>query len=737
MHQEFFSTSIEHILAELERIDLLIKLHVLQAQRMYQNKAEFQGLFISEQEIDRLLKQPFGHQLWAKNTKSSSLEKIHTVLSQMTESIAKRKHESSKQGVSLRLEELTRLFNLTPFDVDILLICLAPELDWKYERLFSYLQDDITRKKPSVYIVLNLLSSSFEDKLDLRKHFDPEAPLIKHSIISLSDHSQQQNSPLLNKFLKLDDRLINYLLGENRIDGRLRSFAQLKEPDIQLEDLVLSPEIVSGIHILTTGKYTITEAPIFYFRGPYGVGKQSAAEAACHELGGRLIVITGNCLFEKDGLSFKEKLTLILREAKLQNSAIYWNGFDTLIAGDKWAPLNLMLDALEEYRGLVFLSGNISWEPRDAFYERTFVPIVFSLPSFGERLQLWQRSLNGNSPIQSDIDLYALSNKFLLSGGQINDIIATARSAMLIKGSENKSLNLKSLYSACRKHSNQSLTELSKKIEPKFSWKDIVLSRDKMNQLKEIIGHVNHRQHVYNDWGFKNKISLGTGVTALFAGPSGTGKTMAAGIMAREIGLDLYKIDLSLVVSKYIGETEKNLSKIFAEAETSNAILFFDEADALFGKRSEVRDSHDRYANIEIAYLLQKMDEYEGISILATNLRQNMDDSFVRRMQFIVEFPFPDEHLRLQIWKVHFPKDAPVDDDIDYKFLANQLNLTGGSIKNIVLNAAFLAASCESKISMGHIFHSAKRELQKAGILCAKSDFGKYSQLLEEEFTDG
>jgi SpoVK/Ycf46/Vps4 family AAA+-type ATPase len=236
---------------------------------------------------------------------------------------------------------------------------------------------------------------------------------------------------------------------------------------------------------------------------------------------------------------------------------------------------------------------------------------------------------------------------------------------------------------------------------------------------------------VYIDWGFDKKLSLGKGLNVLFSGPSGTGKTMAAEIIAKDARLDLYKIDLSSVVSKYIGETEKNLNKIFNEAETSNAILFFDEADALFGKRSEVKDAHDRYANIEIGYLLQKMEEYEGIVILATNLNGNIDDAFLRRMQFVIEFPFPDEKLRLQIWNRIFPKDAPLAEDINYKFFSERLKLAGGNIKNVALAAAFQAAEESCEIGMRQIMHATKREYQKIGKPFLRVDFEPYYKLIE------
>jgi len=250
--------------------------------------------------------------------------------------------------------------------------------------------------------------------------------------------------------------------------------------------------------------------------------------------------------------------------------------------------------------------------------------------------------------------------------------------------------------------SHQKLSELAVKIEPRYGWPDIVLPENKRVQLKEICSQARYRYRVFGEWGFDRKLSHGKGLSVLFSGPPGTGKTMAAEVIAGDLRVDLYKVDLSGVVSKYIGETEKNLSRIFREAETSNAILFFDEADALFGKHTEVSDAHDRYANIETSYLLQKMEEYEGIVVLATNLRENMDEAFTRRLRFIVEFPFPDEANRLLIWKSHFPPEAPLSEDMDYAWLARKFQIAGGNIKNIVLNAAFYAAEQGAVIGMEH-----------------------------------
>ena len=293
-----------------------------------------------------------------------------------------------------------------------------------------------------------------------------------------------------------------------------------------------------------------------------------------------------------------------------------------------------------------------------------------------------------------------------------------------------RQFGLHDLFTVARQQSDHSLAALARKIEPRYAWNDIILPADSLAALREICDQASFRPVVYEKWGFGRRMTLGKDLNVLFSGPSGTGKTMAAEVIANDLGLDIYKIDLSRVVSKYIGETEKNLDVIFSAATTANAILFFDEADTLFGKRSQVKDAHDRYANIEVGYLLQKMEEYDGIAILATNLRTNMDDAFIRRLKFSVEFLFPEEPYRYSIWQMHFPAEAPRSDDIDFSFLARQFKLAGGNIKNIVVNASFLAAAAGEIIHMKHLIMATKREYQKMGRSCVQTDFAEYYSMV-------
>ena len=258
----------------------------------------------------------------------------------------------------------------------------------------------------------------------------------------------------------------------------------------------------------------------------------------------------------------------------------------------------------------------------------------------------------------------------------------------------------------------------------------MVLPRLTLQRVKEIAFAIKCRHIVYSDWGFEQRIASGKGLKSLFAGASGTGKTMAAGVIARELELDLYKIDLSSIVSKYIGETEKNLDRIFRAAQSSNAILFFDEADALFGKRSEVKDAHDRYANIEVAYLLQKIEEYEGVVILASNLSKNIDDAFSRRMHYVVEFPLPDESYRERLWRTMFPSEVPLSNDVDFQFLARKFPIAGGDIRNVALDAAFLAAQDGKVVTMRQLARALARQMMKQGKIPSAMDFQQYHGLI-------
>lgn len=734
-----YRDNFRHIEDELRKLDLLIRQRIMTTRQQETEIREITldpGLYVSHEEVDYLLQTCL---LPGQTSACGSENGICSEIEALQGEIDARTAASKEAGVFLALHQLAHLFNLSPFELQVVVICLAPELRRKYDKIFVYLQDDITRKKPGIDMVLDLLCDTEQEKWKARTIFSDYAPLFRFGILQIiADPHNPSASSDLARFLKLDPRILNFILGNNSMDTRLLDMAKLYQPSHSLDNLLIDPAIKNRVMNIIQGHPAVSEPGtkklILHLHGPCGVGKRDLALGICRQLNCFLLYLDMEMLLAKE-----QEGTLLraaYREGLLMQAILYIDNIDALFSGEasSKALLKSLAPTAAEYGGITILAGEKPWPFRGWFENIVFHSTALVVPTVEIRQKAWEKALENENMIVPDNNTWVpeLARQFRLTPGQIRDAVEFARCHYLINNSklnEPKKMTLHHLYAASRDQSNQKLTELTVKIRPKYGWVDIVLAEEKILQLKEICSQVKYCYRVFEEWGFEEKLSYGKGLSVLFTGAPGTGKTMAAQVMARELQLDLYKIDLSSVVSKYIGETEKNLAGIFHEAETSNAILFFDEADALFGKRTEVSDAHDRYANIETSFLLQKMEEYEGMVILATNLRKNMDEAFTRRIRFIVEFPFPGEKSRLHIWRTHFPKQAPLDRGIDYEFLAKQFPVSGGSIRNIVLNAAFFAAQNGRTIGMTHILNSAKREYEKIGKLWDESSFRTYEQV--------
>lgn len=702
-----FQNSLEHVLAGLTYVDLRVRWAVVRARiHGLDPDDEFRGLYVTENQIDNLLGYELGHNLWSSlngielNGMQNDLERWPHVIASARHNWEERARVSRENGITLLFDQLIQNFRLTPPEADALLLALAPEVDLRYEKLFAFLQDDVTKKRPSVNLILNLLSDSFAEKLRLRHLFSDTGKLIRHSLLIRFSDGSANEPPLLSHFVRPATRVIEHLLDFSGLDSQLASSAEV------IDDSRVIPSSRLPAGLLTRLVSATDENPIFSFIGIYGVGKREGAIHLAYATKRKLVSLNLAALADGE-VGLTQGLQIALRDSLLLDAIIYLTGWDSLIK-DNRPPINIM-NMLFDYPGIVILAGNEEWQPANRRNARPVFTVNFQPANYNTRLSVWENNLP-----KTNLDLSPIANHFRFTPGQIEDAIATARDAARWRGER---LTYEDLLSASRTHSNQKLASLATKIRPRYTWEDIVLPSDTLAQLHEIVNTVDQRPIVYGQWGFGNKLALGKGLNALFAGESGTGKTMSADIIAGQLGLDLYKIDLSSVVSKYIGETEKNLDKIFTEASTSNSILFFDEADAIFGKRSEVKDSHDRYANIETGYLLQRMEEYDGVVILATNLRANIDEAFTRRLHFAIEFPFPEPVDRARIWRVTFPKETPRDEDIDYSLLGERFRIAGGSIRNVVLASAFLAAQDSDRVSMRHLFHAVRREYQKMGRL--------------------
>lgn len=721
--------NLEYLLEELRRIDLLIHLRLLETQSSHDaNPLEhFKGLVLLEEEILQLVAGPASpiSDESPDPANDAQLRILAEALTGVEARIARRRTTALTNGPNIWLGRLSQLFGLTRFDEECLLFCLAAEIDRKYEKVYAYLQDDVTQKRPGVDLLLGLLCKTTAEKVEARSAFDSQAPLLKYRLLHVIDRSPDQGSPLISRSLKLDDRIASFLLGSREIDARLDPAARLAFPPSESEPAIVSEDtrhrLVEFFKVKSSAVSQAGRSVVFSFSGPYGAGKRAMARTVCRDLSLPLLVADVSRMASA-GTSFADLILLLGREAALSGAALCLENIDPLLA-DQDAPaseLKSLCEAILTFSPLTFLIGRHSW-PQVLLSEANLIRVDFNAPDAKTRERLWQTHIDNShgdnlaTCLEDGLDTEALAGKFRLTAGQIRDAFEAASNLARWRSPEDVRVTMDDLYAACRAQTAPKLGELARKIKPRFRWDDIVLPPDQLAQLQEICNESRHRQRVYGEWGFDGKLSLGRGLTALFTGPPGTGKTMAAEVVANGLNLDLYKIDLSQVVSKYIGETEKKLHQIFDEAQSSNSILFFDEADALFGKRSEVKDAHDRYANIEVGYLLQKMEEYDGIAILATNLQQNMDDAFTRRMRFIIEYPFPDEHHRKLIWQVTFPPEAPLGDDVDLGWLARGIRLPGGNIKNIALAAAFFAAGDGGVIRMSHLIQGGRREFQKIG----------------------
>ncbi|MFY1671357.1 AAA family ATPase [Plantactinospora sp. WMMB334] len=707
-----YADSTQHLLAELARLDILLERQVRRARLSHGERDDrLSAYYIPDAEVDALLGRP------VDAPPLDDDPEIGSRLDRLSNEIAERVKRGVRDGAFLRLVALVERFDLCPLDLEVVVACLALETDRRYERLYGYLNDDVTRRAPTVDLILTLLCTGLPARTAARTRFTSAAPLVRHRLILLSDDPAQPSHSLLGSNVRLDPRVAGFLLEDDEIADQLRPYARVVAPAGSLDDLHFPVSFGASVARLAE---RAGDDLMVYCQGGYGLGKQSVAAACCQRWHAPLLVVAADLLADRPIEEFATLVGLVDREARLLGAVMYWENIDALLAEQGRPRLSLLLSMLAAHRAPAFLAGETGWEPADLPGGVTFVRLEFPAPGYDERIRLWEAALGGAAPA---VELAEVAGKFRLSGGQIQDAAATARHLAYARSPGAPRVSSADLYAACRAQSNRKLAELAQRIAPHYSWDDIVLPADRMEQLREIANQVRYRALVYESWGFERKLANGRGLAVLFAGPSGTGKTMAADVLAHDLGLDLYRIDLSTVVSKYIGETEKNLSRIFAEAATSNAVLFFDEADALFGKRSAVRDAHDRYANLEISYLLQRMEQHEGVVVLATNLRKNLDDAFIRRLHATIDFPVPGVEDRRRIWRQVWPDGAPLEEGLDLDLLAGHVDLPGGSIRNIALAGAFLAAAEGGVVTMAHLLQATRREYQKMGKLVSIKDF--------------
>jgi SpoVK/Ycf46/Vps4 family AAA+-type ATPase len=618
---------------------------------------------------------------------------------------------------TLRLPRLARMFGLTPLERAALVVCLAPALRADYGERYARLRGDANRHA-SVDLVLKVLCDSEIERWAAHAIFSDASPLMRWQLVSRHDDGGSIGA--LTDRLSVDPRITAFLLGDDRPDARLHDYAALLEPHPEL--LPTDSQLRATANLLHDWAFSEdpcppTAAPVIYLHDPAGAGTAEVATCLAGAAALSLLGADTHALLAGAEQSGSTLVRLLCREALLQDAAVYLSDADALSSPSARPVFNALRTAVADAGRPLLLGGSGYWTAPQAFGKSVFTTLTVTHPDIEHRRALWRRELSGGEPRDGSWS-DNLAARFVLSARQIRNAAHLARQTPTQHDeSDTDTPTLDDLGSACRAVSDQDVGQLAVKVDIRRGWSDLVLPDDKTAALHEICDQIRFRHVVYDQWGYHRRLGHAKGVTVLFSGPPGTGKTVAAQVLAGQAGLALYKIDLSGVVSKYIGETEKNLAAIFARARAANAVLFFDEADALFGKRTEVSDAHDRYANIETSYLLTKLEEHDGVVVLASNLRANLDDAFTRRIRCIVEFPFPDAGLRRRIWVSHFPAAAPLSDDVDLDYLAEALPIAGGNISNVAVGAALLAAADGGAITTGHILAAARREYDKLGKL--------------------
>jgi winged helix domain-containing protein/ATPase family protein associated with various cellular activities (AAA) len=708
-----------HFSTDLQRLDLLLHREILRLRAVYQlSLDEFRGLYISDEQVNRLIDQAF------KN------ESATTVIEELTQRAAALR--SDDRADDLPWSRLVKEFSLSPLDEDILLLAVAPELHLKYETLYAYLNNDITRKWPTCDLALRLFANAEEDSASVRSCLLPEAPLFANGLLQWHVTSSESASWLTNGF-RVAPVVTHYLAGISSLDPRLSSCVEAQASEVSWQTVPVSDEqrVILRRATELIGSHQSSETrSLVVLCGRDGSGKRVAAEAMSRELALTLLRVDLEAL-RVASEKIEQLLPSLLLQQRLLNAALLLERAETLFdkEGKPLPESRRLVKLLAQSKRPIFIAcqPNCCWPELSS--DHRVIQIGFGDPDYAMRLRLWEDAVTDLAGDTNNFDLKALADRFVLTPGQIAAAVAAAHDDQLTSGAKS-TLTSDSLFAAARTQSAQALGNLAVKVRLVHDWSDLVLPAATEQRVREVAAAIKHRHVVYSEWGFGARISLGHGLKAVFSGASGTGKTMTAGVIAKELGLDLYKIDLSAIVSKYIGETEKNLNAIFRAAQSSNAILFFDEADALFGKRSEVKDAHDRYANIEVAYLLQKIEEYDGVVILASNLSKNIDDAFSRRMHYVIEFPLPDDVQRERLWRGMFPAQVPLGEDVNFKFIATHFAIAGGDIRNVALDAAFLAAQNGQLVTMKQLVQALARQMLKQGRLPAPADFKQYYELI-------
>ncbi len=686
---------ISKLLPELERVDLWLQLKLLEQHELDGNH-DLEQLLFTSQELNARIQQPKGAPRWA--------QREHTAKAQSW----KNTNLSENQAASgSRLDALVERFDLSLLEREVLLLCLLLRFEPTYSLIFSFMQKDENKHWPSANLLLQLLCDSPLECAQQRKYLLSQGRLLRHSLLVAVDNKGRPVEFSEDTGLQLEQIVFQYLIGDEVLPELLKQCGRWLKPPTYRD---LHGSFTQAIGKICFRANKQRNAPLVFLRGASGSGRMATVARAAESVQQHAFYIDLEQLPQEEDIAW-DTLMAALRETHLQGG---WLVLRSLSVLDEKFPHFIVALAhrfAEHYGPIVCLSepeAPLLW-----FEGRTQLVLEMPERSLVDEVGLIQERING-LPTEPDLALEALVRRFRVSPDTLDYVLEEANLYREQRAPDSL-LSQGDLVDALRLRAQQNFGKLAQRTEPCRNFEDLVLNDDLQLQMREILAAIQHREAVLKR-GFGRKIGYGTGISALFYGDSGSGKSMAAEVLAGELGVDLIKIDLSTVVNKYIGETEKNLSKIFDLASADAGVLFFDEADALFGKRSEVKDAHDRHANIEVSYLLQRLERYPGLVVLASNNRSHLDSAFCRRLTFMLHFSFPDVAIRERIWRTIWPQQIALSSAINFSELARCVELTGGSIRNVALLSSWLAASEGApQIECVHVERALRRELAKTG----------------------
>ncbi|MEZ4269253.1 MAG: ATP-binding protein [Myxococcota bacterium] len=645
-------------------------------------------------------------------------------------------------GAALPLDQIVESYGLDAFETSILELALAPLIDVSFRKLLARYNNNVLFDFVDADLAMSLLVPTREERLVARAYFGVEGRLMAHRLITPVAPKESKGTGLLTRELRPPERLADYVLGRETLDPTLRMHAQLLRPDLGLADVVLpggTVEALSGLvsamrfearppGINTAPPFLVGRGVAIEVAGPPGTGKTLLAHALAGELRRPLIEVNSASL--NGATEFRELVDGLFSEARVQGAVVLLDRCEPLLAKNNQRTPAL-LAAMEQFGGLVVLTTTAS-DDLDGSVERHVAwKVELELPDVDERLRIWELTRPRGVETAKDIDVVDLAARFEVTGGQVKRAWEVAeRWAKARTGKEKNAgkVTQADIMQAAQAQIRANMSDYAVRSKVGLTLDDLILPDKEKELIDEVLQACKNRVFVMSKWGFGKRLSTGRGICVLFKGEPGTGKTLCAEILASELGIKLYQISIPKIVSKYIGETEKNIAKIFHSARANHSMLLFDEADSLFTKRVSVENAIDRFSNMETNLLLQEIERFEGVCIMTTNLDKNIDDAFARRIQFKIEFPFPESEYRTKIWKTLIPKECPVDAGIDFKRLGDCFELSGGHIKNAVVRAAYRAASRDGTVEWADFEFAAEQECKNAGKLFRTSAMA----LLEE-----